>query len=130
MKHYLDLPGLTFFYNQIKQRFALKADIGAPLIAKKHSEMTNQKKIYVYTGSEDGYTNGNWYYYDSGQWVSGGVYNAVAVETDKSLGLENLPADSKATGDAIAGLRAEMPELIEANHKMITSEDVINMWAE
>ena len=47
--------------------------IGSPLTASTISEMTNQNKIYVYTGSEDGYTLGNWYYYDGSAWTSGGI---------------------------------------------------------
>lgn len=44
--------------------------------------MTDTDKIYVYTGNQSGYTNGNWYYYSGSTWVSGGVYNSVAIEVD------------------------------------------------
>lgn len=75
--------------------------IGGPQVAATAAAMTDQSKIYVYTGSETGYTAGNWYYYNGSAWTSGGVYNAVAVQTDPSLSEEGVAADAKATGDAI-----------------------------
>lgn len=38
-------------------------------------------KLYVYQGSEAGYTAGDWYYYNGTAWVSGGVYHEVANGT-------------------------------------------------
>ena len=64
--------------------------------------MTDHNKIYVYTGSETGYTAGNWYYWNGSAWASGGVYNSVAVQTDTTLTVSGKAADAKATGDAIA----------------------------
>ena len=61
--------------------------------------MTDTDKIYVYVGSETGYINGNWYYYDGTAWVSGGVYNAVAFTTDTTLTISGAAADAKVTGD-------------------------------
>lgn len=80
---------------------ALRNSVGSPLTADTAADMTDTSKIYVYTGSETGYTKGNWYYYDIGQraWVSGGAYNAVAVDTDKSLTILGAAADAKTTGD-------------------------------
>ena len=80
----------------------LYAAIGGPQVAQVAAAMTDTSKIYVYTGSETGYTNGNWYYYNGTEWVSGGVYNATAVQTDKTLSVSGQAADGKATGDAIA----------------------------
>lgn len=51
---------------------------GSPLVALTAADMIDTSKVYVYVGSETGYTNGNWYYYDNG-WQSGGTYNSVAV---------------------------------------------------
>ena len=111
MAKYLDMPGLTYFYNQIKNKFASKTDVGAPAVASTVSAMTDHNKIYVYTGSESGYTAGNWYYYDAGSWESGGVYNATAYITDKTLSEVDKPADAKTTGDEIADLKsALLPE--------------------
>ena len=55
--------------------------VGSPLVAATAAAMTNQSKVYVYTGSEAGYTSGHWYYYNGAEWTDGGVYNAVAVNT-------------------------------------------------
>ena len=82
--------------------------IGSPLTASTISEMTNQNKIYVYTGSEDGYTFGNWYYYDGSAWTSGGIYNSTAFETDSELLYTGQAADAKATGDKLSELKDDL----------------------
>lgn len=74
---------------------------GSPLVASTVAEMTDQTRVYVYTGSESGYTAGNWYYWNGSAWTSGGVYNATAVSTDTTLIIAGKAADAKATGDAI-----------------------------
>lgn len=74
---------------------------GSPLVASTVAEMTDQTRVYVYTGSESGYTAGDWYYWDGSAWTSGGVYNATAVSTDTTLSIAGKAADAKATGDAI-----------------------------
>lgn len=82
--------------------------VGGPNVANTVSEMTDTSKVYVYTGSETGYTSGNWYYYNGSAWVSGGVYQATAVETDTTLTVPGEPADAKATGDIIFALKNEL----------------------
>ena len=105
MPKYLDKDGLTDYTGKLtakyKTMFASKADVGTPLVAATAAAMTDTTKIYVYTGSETGYTAGNWYYYNGSAWTSGGVYNSVAVQTDKTLTVENKAADGKATGEMI-----------------------------
>lgn len=75
--------------------------IGAPLQASSVSQMTDTTRIYVYTGSETGMSTGHWYYYNGTSWSDGGVYNAVAVDTDTTLSVSGAAADAKATGDGI-----------------------------
>lgn len=75
--------------------------IGGPLKASTVAEMTDTAKVYVYVGNETGYNNGHWYYYDGTAWADGGVYNAVAVQTDPTLTVPDTPADALATGEAI-----------------------------
>ena len=40
------------------------------------SEMTDTSSVYLYNGTETGYTAGHWYYYDTGTsaWTDGGQY--------------------------------------------------------
>ena len=85
-----------------------KAYVGSPLVANTVSAMTDQTKIYVYTGSESGYTAGNWYYHNGSTWVSGGVYNSSAVNVDKTLTQDGYAADAKVTGDAVSSLKGDL----------------------
>lgn len=89
----------------------LKSMVGTPLKASTASAMNDSEKIYVYTGSESGYTNGHWYYNDDGVWVDGGVYNSTAVETDKTLSIGNMPADAKKTGDEVSAIKNTLSEI-------------------
>ena len=77
---------------------SLRSAVGSPLVASTAAEMTNTNKVYVYTGSETGYTAGNWYYYDGSAWTSGGVYNSAGINTDKTLSVEDMAADAAAVG--------------------------------
>ena len=89
----------------------IRAAVGSPLKASTVAQMTDTNKIYVYVGSESGYTNGNWYYWNGSAWTSGGVYNSVAVVTDPTLTLSGVPADAKATGDEIDDLKSELNDI-------------------
>lgn len=92
----------TKLHAKNKTIFATKTDVGTPLVANTAAGMTDTTKIYVYTGSETGYTAGNWYYYNGSAWASGGVYNAEAIETDTTLTVSGMAADAKAVGDEFA----------------------------
>ena len=78
---------------------------GTPLKAPTAADMTDEDKVYVYTGSETGYTNGDWYYYDGSDWVDGGAYNSTAFTTDTTLSVSGAAADAKVTGDNITNLK-------------------------
>lgn len=72
---------------------------GSPLTAGTVAEMTDTTRVYVYTGSETGYTEGDWYYWDGSAWTSGGVYNTIAID-DRFFSLivkfsETEPLDTK-----------------------------------
>lgn len=82
--------------------------VGAPLIAATAAEMTNKERVYVYVGSQSGYTKGNWYYWNGSSWVSGGVYNSVAVETDKTLTVAGKAADGEVVGQEIGSLKEDL----------------------
>jgi hypothetical protein len=95
---------------QIEQ---IRASVGTPLVANSVLDMTDINKIYVYTGNEQGYTKGDWYYYDGSAWVSGGVYNSTAFETDKTLTIEGAAADAKAAGDWLRDIAVPVTALPE-----------------
>ena len=97
--------------SMIEQAIEAAANIkpyGSPLVASTVAGMTDHDKVYVYTGSETGYTSGHWYYYDGDSWEDGGVYNSVAVQTDTTLALSGVAADAKKTGDEISDLKSEI----------------------
>ena len=109
MANYVDRDNLLDYTEKLTQKyktiFATKTDVGSPLVASTVSEMTDHDKIYVYTGSEAGYTAGNWYYWDGTEWQDGGVYNSSALQTDTTLTLPGYAADAKTTGDEITDLK-------------------------
>ena len=78
--------------------------VGGPLVAATVAGMTDNTKIYVYTGSEDGYTAGNWYYWNGSAWVSGGTYQSDGLTTDIFLASAGAAADGKAAGQKVRGL--------------------------
>jgi len=82
--------------------------VGAPSKADTVSEMTDDTKIYIYTGSETGYTAGHWYYYNGSSWADGGVYNSAGINTDKTLSVEDKAADGKAVGDELTDLKSDL----------------------
>lgn len=109
------------FSDEFLERY--KALIGTPLTASTASQMEDEEKIYVYTGSETGYTAGHWYYYDE-TWNDGGVYNSTAVTTDKTLSVSDAPADAKSTGDSLSALTNRVDDL-EDNAPHINSNGII-----
>lgn len=78
---------------------------GTPTAAATVAAMTDHSKIYVYVGSETGYTAGDWYYWDGSAWASGGPFQATSIITDTTLAVAGEAADAKATGDAIAAAK-------------------------
>lgn len=89
----------------------MKHGYGYPFTAATAAAMADTTKIYVYTGSEAGYTNGNWYYHNGTAWVSGGVYNSIAFETDPTLTVSKQAADAKSTGDYLRLLYKSMDKV-------------------
>lgn len=70
---------------------------GAPSIVSLSSAMIDTDKLYLYIGSETGYTSGDWYYYNGTSWVSGGQYGDMQLDT--SLTTSGMAADAKSVGD-------------------------------
>lgn len=71
-----------------------------PLAVQTVAEMTDTYKVYLYTGTETGYTAGHWYYWNGTAWTDGGVY-ASGVVIDPTLSQEGQAADAKKVGDAL-----------------------------
>lgn len=91
---------------------AIMGQIGAPYIATTVAGMTDKTRVYVYQGSESGYTSGNWYYWNGSAWTSGGIYNSAAVDTDKTLTQSDKPADSAVVGKEIGSLKESLEACI------------------
>lgn len=85
---------------------------GSPLTAQTAEDMIDENRVYVYTGSETGYTAGNWYYYDGTEWADGGVYNGTGINTDTTLTQSGMAADAKATGDEISQIKEDLQDLV------------------
>lgn len=96
---------------ELDDKKANKDDYGSPLTASTVSAMTDKKKVYVYTGSESGYTAGNWYSWNGTAWVPGGVYNSAAIQTDKTLTQSGKAADSAIVGQQIGELKEFLVDL-------------------
>ena len=59
---------------------------GTPLVADTIEQMTDTSRIYVLT------SDGNWYYYNGTNWISGGAYQSTGIG-ENSVGLKNLKND-------------------------------------
>ena len=73
---------------------------GSPTPVATVAEMTDESAVYLYTGSETGYTAGNWYFWNGSAWTYGGTYGGAV--TDTTLSISGSAADAKAVGDALA----------------------------
>lgn len=72
---------------------------GAPTPVSLASAMTDTSKLYVYTGSESGYTAGHWYYYNGSAWADGGQYGGATIDTTLTQG--GQAADAKVVGNKL-----------------------------
>lgn len=144
LKIYVDKNALQDYTTKLiakeKTIFATKDQVGSPLVASTVAGMTDHDKIYVYVGSETGYTSGNWYYWDGSAWTSGGIYNSEGFVLDDTLTSATLPAQAKAVGDKVnqlsedkANIRLDnvvnnsvLPTMIEGASSRIHDVDFTN----
>lgn len=107
---------------ELDDKKANKDDYGSPLKAKTVAEMTDKKKVYVYVGTETGYINGNWYTWEETAWVSGGVYNSAAIQTDETLTQSGKAADSAIVGKQIGSLKESLKNATVTDGSITTSK--------
>lgn len=69
--------------------------MGQPRVVKTSSGMTDNEKIYLYLGSETGYTYGHMYYYDSdsSHWVDSGLYGKTILITSYDIETRSVTID-------------------------------------
>lgn len=84
------------------------AMVGTPLVASTVAGMTDTDKVYIYTGTETGYTAGNWYYWNGTEWTSGGIYNTSDAVDGLAQTVESLEED-------VSDIQAEIGDLTELN---------------
>lgn len=112
--------------SNVKQ--AISRASGHATTANMAADMTDTTRIYVYTGSESGYTAGNWYYYDGTAWVSGGRYtDSVQFETDTTLSVSGKAADAKIVGDELSSIKSGFDGLLTEvpTGNLFNPEDII-----
>lgn len=91
---------------------------GTPTPVSLVSEMTDTKKVYLYTGTEEGYINGNFYYHDGTTWKSGGRYGGeTGITTALQTALLNCFAYVAWTGDK----GKELYDALEMELKKVTA---------
>ena len=96
---------------------------GSPTPVSTVAEMTDESAVYLYMGSESGYTAGNWYYYNGSAWTSGGTYGGAV--TDTTLSISGKAADAKAVGDALA-LKADSSDVTALGTRVTAVEDDVD----
>ena len=93
---------------------------GSPTPVATVAEMTDESAVYLYTGSETGYTAGNWYYYNGSAWTSGGTYGGAVTST--TFNQHGVPADDFAVGQALAE-KADADDVTALDNRVTVVED-------
>lgn len=88
------------------------AQSGQPTVALQASDMIDSNLVYLYQGSETGYSTGYLYYYSdaAGAWIRGAQYGASVVDTALDEDSEN-PVQNKAIAVAIKTVRSFVVEV-------------------
>lgn len=75
------------------------ATAGVPVAVEEAADMINDGHIYIYTGTEPGYTARHVYYYVDGTMTDGGVYGGANIDT--TLTVSGAAADAKVVGSKL-----------------------------
>ena len=93
---------------------------GSPTPVATVAEMTDESAVYLYTGSETGYTAGNWYYYNGTAWTSGGQYGGATTST--TFTEHGVPADDFAVGEAFDAIDGRVTALESGSSGGLTAD--------
>lgn len=95
-------------FEELKETATLGTPIPESLVAN-----MQEGHVYIYTGTEPGYTAGHVYYYVGGTLTDGGVYGGTAV--DATLTQSGKAADAAAVGAEVSAIKEDLsviqPEL-------------------
>lgn len=106
---------------------AIINSIGNPTTAATVAAMLDTTKVYVYTGSETGYTYGNWYYYDGTEWVSGGTYVSTALYTDSTPTQGSANAVSGGgVYEALASIQDDVNLVVTTRYSQYASANIVS----
>ena len=97
-----------------------KKRYGSPLTASTASGMTDTSRVYVYTGSESGYKNGYWYYYENGRWNEGGAYNSIAVPDEINEKIDTVEDTLMEVATNAAQTAEEAIERVDATDERVS----------
>lgn len=114
----------TNYENKIDSQVRSLAN-GTPLVASSISGMTDKTKVYVNT------SDGNWYYHNGTEWVSGGTYQSMVLGED-SVSSKNIKSTLKDTlkiripaYEELSGYRSNNGVVIENSAFVYTSPIVL-----
>lgn len=94
-----------------------EAGSGNPVAVGTVAEMIDTTEIYLYTGSESGYTRGHWYYYNGSAWVDGGQYGADGSINNNARNL------LKYILERVAYIETDMQVYVQALYEALKATD-------
>lgn len=102
----------------------VRASMRMPVEAHTAAEMVNTTEIYVYTGSEQGYTTGHWYYWNGNAWQDNGQYYSGIIDSSLSSSSTNA-VQNRVVKNALDGKQDDFSYLIipENNGKVLKVVD-------